>query len=123
MTPPIKLESAEISAGYLNLSTIFWPPNSSRFGGPSSFCPRLSAQSLRGLRKCYAPEDSRIRILLAPSRQDAKFEIFFSYLCAFASLREIFRSSVAALPCYAGVVNFFQIYIIRNSHSLFRSKR
>jgi hypothetical protein len=36
--------------------------------------------------------------LLAPSRQDAKFGILFSYLGAFASLREIFRLSVAALP-------------------------
>ena len=30
---------------------------------------------------------------------------------------------VAALPRWVGVVNFFQIYIIRNSHFLFASKR
>jgi hypothetical protein len=36
--------------------------------------------------------------LLAPSRQGAKFRILFSYLGAFASLREIYSTSIAALP-------------------------
>ena len=36
--------------------------------------------------------NSRIRIFLAPSRRDAKVRKFFGFLlCAFASLREIFR--------------------------------
>jgi hypothetical protein len=57
MTPLIKSETAEISAGDPNLS-IFWPQNSSGFGGPSPFPPAYLfitiAQSLRSLRKCYA---------------------------------------------------------------------
>ena len=54
----------------------------------------------RSLRKFCKSRKLRIRIFLAPSRQDAKFSKVFGFLLsAFAPLREIFRFLlVAAQP-------------------------
>ena len=53
-------------------------------------------------RPAIAPQDGE---LLAPRRQVAKFGFVFSYLRAFASLREIIRGLVAAVPHCVYVVN------------------
>ena len=52
-------------------------------------------------------EDSRIRIFRAPSPKTPTFRNFFGFLLrAFASLREIFRFLVAALPrCASAVIS------------------
>jgi hypothetical protein len=64
---------------------------------------------LRGVRKFAGNEISRIRKFIPPRRKGAKFggeeqysyelfSLFFPTFAALASLREIFRVSVAALP-------------------------
>ena len=69
------------------------------------------ARNLRGLRKVHRsrkPSASDIPRAKTPRRKVQKskfiFHRFFSYLGAFASLREIFRRSVAAEPRWAVVV-------------------
>jgi len=56
------------------------------------------AQSFRVLRKfCSGPQPLKTRICSRQDAKNAKFGIGFPF-ATFASLREIFRLSVAALP-------------------------
>jgi hypothetical protein len=61
------------------------------------------SQTLRATRKVSDIKTSPTRIILPRRRKGAKFgkEVFSSKLCALASLREIFRISVAAPPRWA----------------------